>query len=293
VHPNEAANAEAGMDVRSWLSEKLVNLVIPTLAHPNSPRDTALFDTNPSLDWLVREAHAAGAWVYAPIVGELYDDRRYTATIEMYRAAATNLLATGVDGLYLSGLHWPHTANEYQTLREMGYPEVYSRKSKHYVLGHTPASPGPHAAERQLPVTLEEGVPAKATVFVGDALDAARLDGELDRATVGVRILQVCPEDRISFKVNGQELPTESARVESVYGGSVSYTAQRGGLPLRITSYDWFDFAIPHDAVREGDNQIEVTLDYRHKDMSADRVLHAVELQVLYKEPPVPRGGQM
>jgi hypothetical protein len=293
VHPSEDANTEAGMDVKTWLSDKLVNMVIPMSPHPNSRQDTALFDTNPSLGWLVREAHAAGAWVYSPIVDALYDDRHYSASIEMYRAAATNLLAEGVDGVYLSGLNWPHTGNEYQTLREMGYPEVFSRKSKHYVLGQGAASPGPHAAERQLPVTLEEGVPATATVFVGDSLDAARLDGELKQLTLGVRILQVCPRDRISFRFNGHELAREGVRVETVYGGSISFTAQRGGLPLRITTYDWFEIDIPDEAVREGDNQTEVTLEYLHRDMSADRVLHAVELQVFYKEPMIPKGGQM
>jgi len=293
VHPNEGANTDAGLDVRSWLSEKLLDLVLPTLPHPNSKQDTALLDTNPSLDWLVDAAHEAGVWVYAPIVNALYDDRRHTTTIEMYRAAATNLLASGVDGLYLSELDWPHTPYEYQILREMGYPDVYARKAKHYVLGQRPASPGPYAPERQLPIALEEAVPAVVTIFVGDALDSARKDGELDRATLGVRILQVCAKDTISFKLNGHDLPVEHARVECIYGGSVSYSAQRGGLPLRITTYLWYDFDLPLDVVREGDNELKVTMEYQHRDMTADRILHAVELQVFYDEPPVPQGTQM
>ena len=50
VHPDEAANSAAGLEVRQWLSEGLVDLVVPTLPHPNSPQDSALLDTNPALD---------------------------------------------------------------------------------------------------------------------------------------------------------------------------------------------------------------------------------------------------
>jgi hypothetical protein len=293
VHSNEDANTESGLEVRKWLSEKLVDLVVPTSPHPNSPQDTALLDTNPSLDWMVEAAHEAGAWVYAPIVNAVYDDRQYEATIEMYRAAATNHLANGADGLYLSSLRWPHTANEYEILREMGYPAVYSRKTKHYMLGHRAADSGAYAPVRKLPIMLEEGVPSEVTVFVGDALDAARQDGELDRVTLGVRIVQVGDEDTISFKLNGHDLPVEQATIEWIYGGSVSYMAQRGELPRRIHTHLWYTFHVPPNALQEGENVVQVTLDRRDDTLITDRVLHAMEIKVFYDEPHSPSGGQM
>lgn len=293
VHPDEAANSAAGLEVRQWLSEGLVDLVVPTLPHPNSPQDSALLDTNPALGWLVEAAGTGGAWVYAPLANAVYDDRHDKTTIEMYRAAATNHLAGGADGLYLDSLPWPHAPEQYQVLREMGYPEVYARKAKHYLLGPRAADPGPYAPARQLPLTLEEGIAAKVCIFVGDQLAAARRDGELDRVELGVRIVQVGDGDGISFKFNGHVLPLERAKVEWIYGGSVSYTAQRGNLPHRIHTHLWYLFEVPLDALGEGENLLAVTMDHRDDTLLTERVLHAVEIKVFYDEPHSPYGGQM
>lgn len=157
-----------------------------------------------------------------------YDDRYDTATTEMYRSAATNARARGADGLYLQDLPWPHTEREYQVLRELGDRDIYERKAKHYILA--PGSSGPDNAPlgRHLPITLEEGAPARVPIFLGDALDAARADSELERVTLGVRIMATCPEDRFTFRFNGQKLPLDDARITTHYGRIVPYVAHRG-----------------------------------------------------------------
>jgi len=83
VHPLEEANLAVGMDVRTWLSEKLVNLVVP---HYNN----FLLDPESSFDWIAEAAHEAGAWVYVPVGQTPYDERYHLPTVEMYLAAATN-----------------------------------------------------------------------------------------------------------------------------------------------------------------------------------------------------------
>jgi hypothetical protein len=293
VHPVEAANAEAGLEVGTWLSEGLVNLLIPCYPHANNPEETSLLDTNPSIGWMVEAAHRAGALVYAPIAGSPYDDVHHATTLEMHRAAATNLRAIGVDGIYMSNIHWPHGPEEYHLLREMGYPDLYARRTKQYRLGMKAAQPGPFTESRQLPITLEEGMPATLNVFVGDDLDSARADGELVGFQLIVRILQVCHLDKIRFDVNEREYTLDQAENEWAYGGSVSYTAQRGGLPLRITSYNTFTLDLPVDAIQHGDNRTAITLETLHRDLLTDRVLHAVDVRVIYDEPPIPQGGQM
>ena len=95
--------------------------------------------------------------------------------------------------------------------------------------------------------------------------------------------------------------PLAPARGEHFYGGLVSYTAARGGLPERINTHDWFHFDLPPEgapggapgSVRQGENRVEVTLARRFAPLAADRVLHGVEIRVAYREPPVPVGGQM
>ena len=155
------------------------------------------------------------------------------------------------------------------------------------------AAPAKFVVERPLPAQLNEGAPARALVYVGDSLNTAREDSVLEGVTLGVRIMQRCAEDRITFEFNGQELPVDSARIRSYYSGMVVHAAHRWGLPQRIWTHDWFDFDIPPDLLREGENELKVTLDRRFPGLTAKRVLHQVELRVDYNEPPVPTQGRM
>ena len=289
VHPVEEANLAVGMDVRTWLSEGLVDLVVPYL----DVLENSVMDTGPSYTWLIEAAHEAGAWVYAPVGRTPYDDRYHNATIEMYRAAGSNQRAAGADGLYLSDLPWPHTEREYMVLREMGDPDIYARKAKHYILAPRDPKSGQNPLGRRLPITLEEGKPVRVPVFVGDALDSARSDGELDRVTLGVRIIQHCPQDILTFRFNGRGLPIEEASVTTYSGGIVAYGVARGGLSERIGTHHWFHFDLPHDLVREGDNELEVTMERHFKALTAERVLLQVELRFAYREAPVRVQGQM
>ena len=289
VHPVEDANLAVGMDVRTWLSEGLVNIVIPY----HGILETSLVDTSPLPGWLVDLAHEAGAWVYTPVGRTPYDDRYHDATIEMYRAAGTNHQANGADGLYLSDLPWPHTEREYEVLREMGDSDIYARKAKHYVVAPKFLEPGQYAMKGHLPAMLEEGMPALVPISIGDTLDAARTDGELERVTLGVRVVQTCPEDRLSVQFNGYGLPVSTARVATYYGGIVPYGASRQGLQTRIGTHYWFEFDLPLDVPRQGENTLTVTMERHFKALTAERVLLQAEIRIVYKEPPVPTQGQM
>ena len=288
VHPEEEANLSVGMDVKAWLSEKLVDLVIPYKL------GSVVFDTCPSFKSLEEMAHQAGAWIYPPI-GEVfpYDDRYHLPTIEMYRAAATNFRAAGADGLYLANLPWPRTDSEYGVLRELSDPDIYARKSKHYAVAQEEAKPDPYAPQRDLPRTLTEGEAVQLPVFVGDALDAARKDGELQQTTLGVRIVGACPEDRYSFRLNDSELPQEDAKTSTFYGGIVAYFPVKVGMPQRIGTHYWFEFDLPIALLHKGENSVEITMEQHFKPLTADRVLQSVEIRIEYKEPPVPFEGQM
>ena len=287
VDPSEEANLSVGMDVGAWLSEKLVDMVIP---HPSG----IILDTTPSFGWLAEVAHQAGGWIYPPI-GQVfpYDDRHHELSVEMYRAATTNYRVAGADGLYMSDLGWPRTEREYMILREMGDPDIHARKSKHYAVAQIEAKPDPYGSKRYLPATLEEGVAARVPVFIGDALESARADGELERVILGVRIVQACPGDRFSVRLNGSELPLDRAKTSTYYGGTVAYFPVKSGMPNRIDTHYWYELDVPLDLLREGENEVEVTMERHFRALLADRVLQSVEVHVDYKEPPIPVQGQM
>ena len=153
VHPTEDGNLAAGMDVRTWLSEGLLDLVVPYLGGPHDK----LTDSQFSFDWLAAAARDAGAWVYSPAGRVPYDDRHYEQTIEMFRATASNLHARGADGLYLEDLKWPHDRDQYMVLREMGDPDTYARKTKHYMFAPGIDTADSAPLDRRLPVTMTEG----------------------------------------------------------------------------------------------------------------------------------------
>ena len=284
LYPTEAANLEIGMDVRTWLSDGLVNLVIP---HQGG----FLLDQEMRIEWLAEAADDAGARVHVAVGGVPYDDRYQRATIEHYRAMAANYRAMGAHGLYLADLPWPYGALEYQIMREMSDPDISARKRKHYFMAREEPGGDAHAPQRHLPVVMEEGHTATVPFMVGDRLDEARADVELDKLTLAVRVVQYCPEDCLAFRCNGRDL--EPDRVTHFYGGLVSYTAARGGLPERINTHHWFHFDLPLDLVREGQNEVEVTLVKRFAPLDEERVLHQVELYIDYKEPFRTEGGQL
>ncbi len=284
VFPSEEANLAMGMDVRTWLAEGLVDLVVPV-------SNSFLLDQEMPIEWLVDAAGQAGTWIY-PALGRVpYDDRHHLPTIEMYRAAAANYRAMGTHGLFLSDLPWPHTEREYQVLREMGDPDIHNRKNKHYFVVQKETLPGSYAPKRHLPIELEEGMPRQVPFIVGDDLDAARTDGELKAARLGVRILRCCPEDLLLFRFNGTVVSPKE--ITHIYGGVVAYTAHRGGLPERIDTHYWFEFDLPCELVREGRNEFEVVLEQRYAPLGKDRELQQVELNLDYREPAKPIGGQM
>ena len=286
VHPREDANLAVGMDVRSWIEEQLVDVIVVDGGSID-------LDPEPNFGWLVNAAKGKDIWIY-PHLGRIpYDDRYHKPPIEMFRAVATNQLAAGADGLYLSHLLWPHSPDEYLIMRELGDPDIYERKNKNYFPATEDPATEPWPVERHLPRILEEGVPSVVPFTVGDELDAARSDGELKRATLRVRIVQTGMEDQLSFTFNDSPLTPEDRDISTMYSSTVDYMSWRGGRDVRIHTHYWFEFDLPIELVRQGINEVGVTMDYRLAERVDDRVLHQVELLIEYAEPPTPVGRQM
>ena len=286
VHPSEATNLAAGMDVRTWIREGLVDWVTPF-------GDVTLVDPVPHFGWMADEAHKVGAAVYPAMGRDTYDDRFHHVTLEMTRAVGTNFHAAGADGMYLADLQWPHTQAEYELMRELADPDVYARKTKHYTVAPRTARPDPDLPARCLPHTLEEGVPARVSVLVGDDFASAIADDELESVTLGIRLIQPHPEDSITCKLNGRTLPLADADVSSFYGGIVPYMPTKMGMAGRINTHYWFEFDVPGDLIQTGDNEVEVTMDKRFAGFSAERELQSVEVWTRYRDLPIQIEGQM
>lgn len=286
VHPNEQACLDVGMDVRTWIREGIVDWVTPF-------GDVTIIDPDPHFGWMAEEAAKSGVGIYPAMGRDVYDDRYHDVTTEMTRATATNYHAAGADGMYLADLQWPHTDKEYGLIRELADPDAYARKTKHYAVAVTTARPDPYLPEREIPVTLDQGTTASVTVLVNDDLESAIEDGELLSVTLGIRLIQPHPNDTITYKINGHDLKQGDAKMTHFYGGLVPYMPTKVGMAGRINTHRWFEFDVPFDVIRKGENVVEVSMESRWDGFSAERVLQSVEIWTRYDELPMQVVGQM
>ena len=286
VHPSEQACLDIGMDVRTWIREGIVDWVTPF-------GDVLIIDPVPHFGWMAEEARKSGVGIYPAMGRDTYDDRYHDVTIEMSRAVAGNYQAAGADGVYLADLQWPHTNTEYQVMREMVDPDAFARRTKHYPVAPTTARPDPYLPDRDLPARLEQGSTARVIVPISDDFESAIEDDELESVSLGIRLVQPHPNDTITFRINGHSLSTDEAKATHFYGGLVPYMPVKVGMPQRINTHYWLEFAVPHDIIKQGDNIVEVVMEERWDRFLADRVLQSVELWVHYKDLPIQVTGQM
>ena len=286
IHPIEKANLDIGIDIKDWIGKGLIDWIAPH-GDPN------IVDTVPDFEWMADEIHKVGGTIYPPLGRETYDDRYQMPTIEMLRAVATNFRRAGADGFYLADRHWPHTNKEYQIFREMSDPDIYYRKTKHYPLAYERPKENPVLPKRYIPQVLKEGVTNKIPIAIGDDIDSAIADNELEEVKLALRIGQYNVNDQINIVVNNHSLSIADAKVTSFYGGIVPYFPQKLGMPGRIDSHHWLEFTLPADFVVQGENTIEITMVKQWKDFVIERSVKSVEIWIKYSDLPEQIGGQM
>ena len=283
----------AGLDPPEWIRQGIVDVLIgqPTSRPKVLDPDATFIRYDASLlaglRALVDAARGSDCRVHASIDTALDSDRLSQAPIEMVRAAACNYWAQGIDGLYLR--HWTGTydGSFYDKLRELPHPDVMAPRDKLY---HVPTSGGVFGGadatesgsaptpglNNQLPAVLEVGRPARVELTISDDLtrwdSLARVHSVLLRA----RVMMTTELDKLSFKLNGQDLPSTLMRkVNQMYHQRVAY--------YRILGY-WFIFSLDREHWPEdGSNILEVTLVGRDPDMvEGSCILRDIELEVKY-----------
>ena len=116
VYPTESMNLAAGMDVRTWLQEGLLDYVMPMIY------GYMLLDTDMPIEWLIEAAHAADTSVYPLIPPFSREGEHAHATPAMMRAAAANYWERGADGMCTWFLRWPLGDAECSILTESATP---------------------------------------------------------------------------------------------------------------------------------------------------------------------------
>ena len=179
-----------GIDARTWLRDKLVDVIVPVTR--------GYLDMNAD----VRGFVAAAQGTDVRVVGGLSDIkvRHYTgnASPQMLRAAAAGYWQQGAQGIHLFNFDCHCSGagrasqpvfneSERQVLHEIGEPQTLAGKDKHYFVtrdieGDTPAEGG----EMQLPLDLLAAQQRPLRFTVGDDIARSRRTGSLEQLTLKV-----------------------------------------------------------------------------------------------------------
>ena len=269
---------ELGLDVRSWIKEGIVDVVIgQTFSGPEL--QDQMIDFRP----LIKAAKSSKCRIHAAIQSHVDSDRLNEANIQMVRAAACNYWEQGVDGLYLAHWfsNWPYEASFYEKLREMPYPEIMAPRDKHYYV------PTPTGRYTELEPMLEPGVPVQlpvelalkkpAPIHLKISDDLPRWDkvGRVHEVLLRLRLVETTERDQLRFRLNGKELPDALLRkINQLY----TMEAPR----YRVSGY-WFVFRLDKAHwPRQGENTVEVTLLKRDREAAPPVHIRDVELETKY-----------
>jgi len=277
VPPNLDGCSSLGLDVREWIRQGLVDVVVPQAYYgPEWPDATLDFRS------FVAAAKGTATRILPAVHSHVDSDRIGEAPIEMVRAIACNYWAQGVDGLYLAQWfnRWPYEASFYEILREIPHPDIMAPRDKFYsipTLTHRfnePVGLEP-GVKMQLPVNLGEG---KATVVswpVTDDLARWSKTGRVHEVLLRVRLTNTSELDRLEFRFNGKLLPDGSLRkINEIY--------KMNSPRYRVFGY-WYIWRL--DAShwpRQGENKLEVKLVERDAALTPPIALRDVEMETKY-----------
>ena len=280
IFPTEKGNLDQGLDVRTWLSEGLLDFVVPvayvyTVLDPNMP-----------FDWVVEPAHESGASVYGFLQHYLQDDNvgakgRLFAGLEEFRAASANFWEKGVDGLCTWSLDWPLGDVERNLLSNMGSPELVRGRDNRYVVSRKDDIAAlvdyrhhiPHELSPPLP-TAAHAIPFTISDNIGED------DSRVSETTLRIYLTNVVSADRFSVALNGQSLAGETMRRVWKKG--------RDAYPFTNPRNHWLEFALVDIVPHKGENLLEISLESRPDGLTGSVVIEEVEVEVRYS--PYPEG---
>lgn len=273
VYPSEELNRRAGLDVRTWLDEGLVDFLVPVVYA------SMLLDADMPIEWLIEAAHARGAAVYGMLQPYYESATRYNTVVThaspaMVRAAAGNLWDLGVDGVYTWFLKWPLGERERSLLTELGDPEQARRQDKHYFVRRRAGDGEAHDLPFVLPLLIPQADPGRryAVPFrVSDDLS----DDRVQRVRLRLGVTNLVSADRVAVWLNGVPLDDQVVRRDFL-SRHTPYTGQ------------WLDLELREPRPVRGRNTVEVALVERPPRFGGGVTLEDVELLVEYG--PYPAG---
>ena len=255
-----------GMDVRSWLSKGLLDILIVGYQPGNKHRLP--------VEEYVEAARGTRTQIVAQGLGLFQQPRPLSArliwnekdyyTAEMCRAVAAAHYRAGAQGIFVFNNHYLQVVRDRQYDRlpwkELGDPHAIARKDKHYLADQKKWGAG------RLPLELAKaGDEAEVSLDVADDLEAAVEEGVLKSATVRLLVDQLTPPDRLEITLNGQ--PIGDPHTRHVFFNET-----------------WLEFAAGPPQLKQGWNRIGAAVRARNPQVTSPLALKSVEILVEYED---------
>jgi len=232
VRPELDKMLDQGMDVASWITDKLADIVIVG--------DPSGWNYRLPVEQFKELAKGTGCKILAQNLCAFKEERGRSASVlfgerdyyntAQYRAVAALHWQAGADGMYLWNQHWiKHYRDDTfdrQSWKEIGDPAVLARKDKHYIVG-------PQGRGGPLPLNLAQaGDSVELNVEIADDPTTSHA-----QATLRLMIEQLTTLDHLELRLNGTSLDLASAKKRLNYNDcwldfDVSKLMKKGGNAL-------------------------------------------------------------
>ncbi len=255
-----------GMDVRSWLSKGLLDILIVGYQPGNKHRLP--------VEEYVEAARGTRTQIVAQGLGLFQQPRPLSAkliwnekdyyTAEMCRAVAAAHYRAGAQGIFVFNNHYLQVVRDRQYDRlpwkELGDPQAIARKDKHYLADQKTWGAG------RLPLDLAKaGDEAEISLDVADDLEAAVQDGVLESSALRLLVDHLTPLDRLEITLNGHPIGDPDTR--HVFFNKT-----------------WLEFTVEPPHLKQGWNRIGTAVRARNPQVTSPLALKSVEIFVDYKK---------
>ncbi len=276
VFPTEKMCLEAGLDVRTWFEEGIVDFVVPFLY------GYFILEPDMPIDWLIQSAHQNDSASVYPVLQPWSEDesvgshlRKY-ATPEMMRAAAGNFWDRGADGLYTWFLKWPLGDSERRILTEIGNPELSKEGGKHYVLPRRceNAAGSGLVYDAALPIQIPSADPNisyKIPFYISDDMQGS--SERVREVRLKINVSNLVTADNLAILLNGRSLSHETCT--RTFGGTHKITDSNVPYPGQ-----WLEFRLEGERPQKGQNLLEVSLEKRPDGFEGGVIIEDVEIAV-------------
>ena len=269
-----------GFEIRTWLQEGLIDYVVPMM-YANLRIDTQM-----PIGWIVEASNDADVPVYGmlqPFFEDGYPNHGYYEhfTPELMRAAASNFLTKGVDGLYTWFLDWPLGSAERAMLTEIADPSLMIEADKQYRLPRREQRSAEFGYGATLPIDIPKADTKdrrKIPIQISD--DPVGNSNRIQKITLRIRIRNTVSADRYSILLNGQSLSEEPTRRTS--GAFVRIPVS----PHRIEHYSsqWLEIDLNSVRPTQGSNVIEISLDNRPPKLGGGVTIDDLEINIEFDQ---------